>query len=114
MKGGGDSGGNLGGGRTVAQRVLRVLDKRYSVELDASVNSLMKESAGRGKVEEESDDEEGGDDEGKEGGAKEADALFDFMQETFRGGLHAPLAESGASLYLSVDHLQAEVRRLAR
>lgn len=99
-----DSTGALDGA-SVARRVLRILDKRYSVELDASVNALMKEAAARGDL---GTDEEGSDD-GKGG----ANALFDFMQETFSGGLHAPLAESGASLYLSVDHPQAEVRRLA-
>jgi U3 small nucleolar RNA-associated protein 10 len=108
-------------GTAVAQRVLRILDKRYSVELDASVNELLKETAAREESDEEDEDSEE-DEEPKRGGAKKAavkgggdggSGLFDFMQETFSGGLHAPLAESGASLYLSVDHPQAEVRRLA-
>jgi U3 small nucleolar RNA-associated protein 10 len=107
-------------GTGVAQRVLRILDKRYSVELDASVNELLKETAAREESDDEDEDSE--DEEPKRGGAKKAavkgggdrgSALFDFLQETFSGGLHAPLAESGASLYLSVDHPQAEVRRLA-
>ncbi|KAF0695383.1 Aste57867_13817 [Aphanomyces stellatus] len=79
----------------VHQRVLVHISKRYADKLDAGLNALLQELG------DESDDE--------------TKAFFvAFVAQTFDGSsaaaMHVPLAESGLSLLLSLDHPNADIR----
>ncbi|BBM97494.1 U3 small nucleolar RNA-associated protein 10 [Marchantia polymorpha subsp. ruderalis] len=80
--------------RNFVKRLIQAVETRYPVELDKGVSTFFRNSKLSTKDKKDS-------------------PLFDFLTQIFRGSLRSPLKESNMSLYLSIDHPQAQIRELA-
>eukprot|EP01018_Ginkgo_biloba_P013789 Gb_31968 [translate_table: standard] len=81
--------------RNWTRQVLLEIEKHYPAELDKAVCNFLENSQGSAKQ------------------SKNDICILELLRIVFNGSLHVPMEESNASIYLSLEHPQAQIRAAA-